>query len=66
MATRAQAQKAKPQLCKKTVRLALAGRDWSQADLANAIGRSLTSVNLTINHGMFPEVTRLIRKELKL
>lgn len=66
MPTRTQAKKAKPRLCKKSIRIALATRDWSQADLANAIGKSLTAVNLTINHGMFPDITDRIRKELGL
>lgn len=53
-------------LNKGAVRMALAGRDWSQANLANSIGKSLTAVNLTINHNMFSDVADLIRKELKL
>ncbi len=58
--------KAKALLSKGAVRLALASRDWSQADLANSIGKSLTAVNLTINHNLFGDVADLIRKELKL
>ena len=56
----------KIRLSKPAVRMALARRDWSQADLANAISKSLTAVNLTINHGLFSDVADLIRKELKL
>ena len=69
MPKRTQAQKnlkPKPRLNKLNVRIALARRGWSQADLANAIGKSLTAVNLTINHGLFADVTELVRKELKL
>lgn len=59
-------KKPKQLLNKASVRLALAMRDWSQADLANRIGKSLTAVNLTINHNLFGDVADLIRKELKL
>lgn len=58
--------KPKVRLSKPAVRMALARRDWSQADLANAINKSLTAVNLTINHGLFADVADLIRKELKI
>lgn len=58
--------KTKVPLSKAAVRVALAGRDWSQADLANSIGKSLTAVNLTINHNLFADVADLIRKKLNL
>ena len=56
----------KPTLNKREVRLALFHRDWTQADLANKIGKSLTTTNLAINHGTFPDVVIAIREELSL
>lgn len=53
-------------LNKREVRLALLNRDWTQADLARRIGKSLTTTNLAINHGTFPDVVVAIRKELHL
>lgn len=58
-----QAQKPAP-LDKKEVRVALAKRGWTQAELANHIGVSLPSVSLTINHNTFPKVARKIRVAL--
>lgn len=69
MPTNTQEKKAnrpKPRLSKRAVEIALCQRGWTQAHLANAINKSLTAVNLSINHGMFVEVTELIRRELKL
>lgn len=69
MPTETQAKKKirpKPRLSKRAVQLALFQRGWTQAHLANVINRSLTAVNLSINHGTFADVTELIRKELKL
>lgn len=65
MSSAPQAQKPRP-LAPKQVRLALAARDWTQADLAKAVGKSLTSVNLAINHNTYPAVTVEIRRVLQL
>jgi hypothetical protein len=62
----AKTPKQKPKLSKQAVRVALVHRGWTQADLANAIGKSLTATNLAINHCTFPEIVTAIRKELRL
>lgn len=67
MATPRQAKSpAVKRLDKQKVRVALIMRGWSQAELAVAINRSLTAVNLTINHGTYPAIADQIRKELSL
>ena len=69
MPTKTQDKKGKApklRLSKRAVKLALLHLDWTQADLANALGKSLTAVNLSINYGTCPEVTEAIRKELSL
>lgn len=67
MTTPAQAEKpAEDRLSKQAVRIALLNRRWVQADLARSINRSITSVNLAINHGMFPKVVAEIRSALGL
>ena len=66
MPSKTQGQNPRPRLDPKSVRVALARRGWVQADLANAVGKSLTAVNLAINHGTFPDVEAAIRKELNL
>jgi hypothetical protein len=48
------------------VRVALAQRGWTQARLATELGRSLTTVSLTINHHTYPAVAVEIRKLLEL
>lgn len=53
-------------LDKKAVRVALAQKGWTQAQLAKRIGVSLASVSLTINHDSFPRVAAKIRKALAL
>lgn len=65
MSSAPQAEKPRP-LDRTKVRLALVVRNWSQAELAGRIGKSLTAVNLTINHNTFPDVADLIRAELNL
>lgn len=65
MSSAPQAQMPVP-LDRKEVRLALAQRDWTQAKLATVLGKSLTTVNLTINHNTYPAVACEIRKILKL
>ncbi len=51
---------------KRQAIIALAQRGWSQTDLARAIGKGRTSVNLALNKGGWPGVTRRIRQELSL
>lgn len=53
-------------LDKKRVRVALAEKGWSQAQLAKRIGVSVVSVSLTINHDSYPRVAAKIRKALSL
>lgn len=53
-------------LDKKAVRVALAQRGWTQAQLAQQIGVSLPSVSLTINHNTYPNVADKIRAALGL
>lgn len=65
MPTPAQA-KSEPPLDPQEVRIALALRGWTQAALARRLGRSLTTVNLTINHHTFPRVAKAIRELLEL
>jgi hypothetical protein len=65
MSNASQAEKPRP-LIRRQVRLALAARDWTQAELAGRINKSLTAVNLTINHNTYPDVAALIRAELNL
>jgi hypothetical protein len=65
MSSASQAQKPRP-LDPIKVRLALVTRGWTQASLATRIGKSLTAVNLTINHNTYPDVADLIRAELNL
>lgn len=55
-----------PPLDKRQVRVALAQRGWTQAQLAKRIGVSLASVSLTINHDSYPRVANKIRKALAL
>lgn len=50
----------------RDVKVALAVKGWTQASLAQKIGKSLTATNLTINHNTFPEITKLIRRKLAL
>ena len=64
MSTSAQAEK--PALDKKSVRVALAQKGWTQAALAKRIRVSVTSVSLTINHNSYPKVADKIRKALSL
>lgn len=67
MSTPTQAKNAAPPpLDKKAVRIALATRGWTQAQLATRIGVSLASVSLTINHNSYPKVAAKIRKALSL
>ena len=65
MPTPAQVKNAPP-LDKKAVRVALATKGWTQAQLASRIGVSLASVSLTINHNSYPNVAAKIRKALSL
>lgn len=60
-----QGQTSKP-LDPLEVRVALAKRGWSQARLAKEVGKSLTTVNLAINHNSYPAVTAQIRELLNL
>lgn len=55
-----------PPLDKKAVRVALAQKGWTQAQLAKRIGVSIASVSLTINHDSYPRVANKIRKALSL
>lgn len=63
--TQAKTENAQP-LNPREVRVALAVKGWTQAKLAKEIGKSLTTINLTINHNTFPEVTKSIRRKLAL
>lgn len=65
MSSPPQAQKPRP-LDRKQVRIALASRDWTQAYLAQLVGKSLTTVNLTINHNTYPAVADKIRAVLSI
>ena len=55
-----------PALNPREVKVALAIMGWTQARLAQEVGKSLTTINLAINHNTFPEVTKVIRRKLAL
>ena len=54
-----------PPLNIRDVKIRLATLGWTQSQLAKKVGSSLTSVNLSINHNTFPEVTKRIRQALR-
>ena len=66
MATKTQEKIEVPPLDPFRVRVALAQHGLTQAALAKRVGKSLTSVNLAINHNTYPRVTADIRKVLAL
>ena len=66
MPSKTQAKTSVPPLNPQAVRVALAQRGLTQASLAQRVGKSLTTVNLAINHNTYPKVTAKIRTLLAL
>lgn len=66
MPSKTQAKTLEPPLNPRDVRIALAQRGLTQASLAQRVGKSLTTVNLAINHNTYPKVTAKIRALLAL
>lgn len=66
MPSATQQKKTPPPLDPRKVKVALAVKGWTQAELAKRVGRSITLVNLTINHNTSAFCNARIRKILAL
>lgn len=66
MPTTLKSTKIKLRLNKKEVKRALIDREWSQYDLAAAIGKDVSTVNRAINRGQFPKTMELIADILRI